>query len=51
VPSASLCALLALEREPLSYDELFALEPLYIRPPDARLPDTANMRKRGRGAP
>jgi tRNA threonylcarbamoyladenosine biosynthesis protein TsaB len=50
VPSASLCALLALEREPLSYDELFALEPLYIRPPDARLPDTAGIRKRGGGS-
>lgn len=51
VPSASLCALLALESTPLSYDELFALEPSYIRPPDARLPDTASLRKRGRGAP
>jgi tRNA threonylcarbamoyladenosine biosynthesis protein TsaB len=51
VPSASLCALLALGREPLSYDGLFALEPLYIRPPDARLPDTAGIRKRGGGAP
>jgi tRNA threonylcarbamoyladenosine biosynthesis protein TsaB len=50
VPSASLCALLALERAPLSYRELFALEPLYIRPPDARLPDTAGIRKRGGGA-
>lgn len=50
VPSASLCALLALERVPLSYDELCALEPLYIRPPDARLPDTAGIRKRRGGA-
>jgi tRNA A37 threonylcarbamoyladenosine modification protein TsaB len=50
VPSASLCALLALDRTPLSYDELFTLEPLYIRPPDARLPDTALIRKRGGGA-
>jgi tRNA threonylcarbamoyladenosine biosynthesis protein TsaB len=50
VPSASLCALLALARVPLSYDELFALEPLYIRPPDARLPDPAGPRKRGGGA-
>ncbi len=50
VPSASLCALLALDREPVPYDELFALEPLYIRPPDARLPDTASIRKRGGGA-
>lgn len=50
-PSASLCALLALDREPLSYRELFALEPRYIRPPDARLPDTARLRRRGGGAP
>lgn len=50
VPSASLCALLALGRAPLSYEELFSLEPLYIRPPDARLPDTAGIRKRGGGA-
>jgi tRNA threonylcarbamoyladenosine biosynthesis protein TsaB len=50
VPSASLCALLALEREPLSYEDLSALEPLYIRPPDARLPDTVGPRKRGGGA-
>lgn len=49
VPSASLCSLLALERKPLTYEELFALEPLYIRPPDARLPDTARVRIRGGG--
>jgi tRNA threonylcarbamoyladenosine biosynthesis protein TsaB len=51
VPSASLCAMLALERKPLAYGEIFALEPLYIRPPDARLPDTARLRKRGGGPP
>jgi len=49
LPSASLCALLALARKPLSYEELFAIEPLYIRPPDARLPDTARLRRRGAG--
>jgi tRNA threonylcarbamoyladenosine biosynthesis protein TsaB len=49
LPSASLCALVALERSPLSYEELFALEPLYIRPPDARLPDTARLRRAGGG--
>lgn len=51
IPSASLCALLALEREPVPYRELFSLEPLYIRPPDARLPDTARLRKPGGGTP
>ena len=49
VPSASICSLLALDREPLTYEALFTLEPLYIRPPDARLPDTARLRGRGSG--
>jgi len=49
IPSASLCALLALDRPPLPYGELSSLEPLYVRPPDARLPDTALIRKRGGG--
>jgi tRNA threonylcarbamoyladenosine biosynthesis protein TsaB len=51
VPSASLCALVALSRAPLSYEDLFALEPLYIRPPDARLPDTARLRRTRGGTP
>jgi tRNA threonylcarbamoyladenosine biosynthesis protein TsaB len=42
VPSASLLAVLAREGDPIPYEELPALEPLYLRPPDARLPrDTA----------
>ena len=49
LPSASRCAHLALERVPLRYEELFSLEPLYIRPPDARLPDTTRPRARGGG--
>jgi tRNA threonylcarbamoyladenosine biosynthesis protein TsaB len=49
VPSASLCSFLALERAPLSREELFALEPLYVRPPDARLPDTSRLRVRRDG--
>jgi tRNA threonylcarbamoyladenosine biosynthesis protein TsaB len=49
IPSASLCALLALERAPRTYEELYALEPLYIRPPDARLPAAARMGTRGDG--
>jgi len=38
VPSASLCGALALGRSRISYEALRNLEPLYIRPPDARLP-------------
>ncbi|MDD4857842.1 MAG: tRNA (adenosine(37)-N6)-threonylcarbamoyltransferase complex dimerization subunit type 1 TsaB [Candidatus Krumholzibacteria bacterium] len=47
VPSASLCAMLALARPSVGYEELFALEPLYIRPPDARLPGAARAGSRG----
>lgn len=38
VPSASVLAALAAGRKPMPYNELSILEPLYIRPPDARLP-------------
>jgi tRNA threonylcarbamoyladenosine biosynthesis protein TsaB len=38
VPSASVLAMLARGREPIPYDKLAALEPFYIRPPDAHLP-------------
>ena len=47
VPSASLLALLALERDPVPYTELPALEPLYLRPPDARLPRKTALRNGG----
>jgi len=47
LPSASLCATIALERTPLTYEGLLALEPLYIRPPDARLPGAARRRTCG----
>jgi len=50
LPSASVCAHLALARNPLPYEDLSTLEPLYIRPADARLPDTARLRVRGGGA-
>jgi tRNA threonylcarbamoyladenosine biosynthesis protein TsaB len=46
-PSASLAAVIALDRTPVSEEELFTLEPLYIRPPDARLPADARLRERG----
>ncbi len=43
IPSASLCAFLALGRPPLPVGEIAALEPLYLRPPDARLPAGARL--------
>lgn len=46
-PSASLLAMLALESEPVPYGELPALEPLYLRPPDARLPRKTALRDGG----
>lgn len=41
-PYASLAARIGLSRPELSKEELISLEPLYLRPPDARLP--SNMR-------
>jgi len=38
-PSASLAAALALKSDPLGKKELGLIEPLYIRPPDAKMPD------------
>jgi tRNA threonylcarbamoyladenosine biosynthesis protein TsaB len=49
VPSAALLARIALEREPVSYENLFSIEPLYIRPPDAKLPASAKLREGGGG--
>ncbi len=46
-PSASIAAELALEGDAVSYDGLSALEPLYIRPPDAKLPSSAKLRPGG----
>jgi tRNA threonylcarbamoyladenosine biosynthesis protein TsaB len=46
-PSASVAALLALEREPVEYVDLAGLEPLYVRPPDAKLPSSAKLRPGG----
>jgi tRNA threonylcarbamoyladenosine biosynthesis protein TsaB len=50
VPSAPLLARIALEREPVSYRNLFSIEPLYIRPPDARLPASTRLREGGGGS-
>lgn len=49
IPSASLLAALSLRREPVPYEKLPSLEPLYIRPPDARLPGGAKLREGGGG--
>lgn len=38
LPSASLLARLALFKEPISREEVASIEPLYIRPPDAKIP-------------
>lgn len=43
IPSASLLAVLSCTKSPVSYEHLPALEPLYIRPPDARLPSTSKL--------
>jgi tRNA threonylcarbamoyladenosine biosynthesis protein TsaB len=47
IPSASLCAILARGRRPLAGGEIASLEPLYLRPPDARLPAGAPLAEGG----
>jgi len=47
IPSASVCAFLARGRRPLAPEETAALEPLYLRPPDARLPAGAPLAEGG----
>jgi tRNA threonylcarbamoyladenosine biosynthesis protein TsaB len=47
IPSASLLAGLSHARARVPYEDLHALEPLYIRPPDARLPASAKLRTGG----
>jgi tRNA threonylcarbamoyladenosine biosynthesis protein TsaB len=46
-PPASVAAALALARDAVPYEELAGLEPLYVRPPDAKLPSTARLRPGG----
>lgn len=46
-PSASIAAALALEGEAVPFSGLSALEPLYIRPPDAKLPSSSKLRPGG----
>lgn len=47
-PSAAALAGLVLEREPVTSEELETLEPLYIRPPDAKLPGGTRLKEGGK---
>jgi tRNA threonylcarbamoyladenosine biosynthesis protein TsaB len=47
MPRASLAPALTLERDPVLFSNLATLEPLYIRPPDARPPSSARLRDGG----
>ena len=49
IPSAALLAVHAVDLKPVTYDELATLEPLYIRPPDAKLPPAKKLRLGGNG--
>jgi tRNA threonylcarbamoyladenosine biosynthesis protein TsaB len=49
IPAASLLARIALDREPVPYESLPFVEPLYIRPPDAKLPASTRLREGGGG--
>lgn len=49
IPSAALLALRAGVLERVTYDELPSVQPLYIRPPDAKLPPDARLRRGGNG--
>ncbi len=49
VPSAGILALRAADLKPVDYGALPSLEPLYIRPPDAKLPPSAKLRRGGDG--
>lgn len=46
-PTVALAARLALGRDAVPYGELSSLEPLYVRPPDAKLPSSAKLRPGG----
>jgi len=49
VPSAGLAAILAAEMEPVPYESLHLIEPVYIRPPDAKLPPETRLGRGGAG--
>jgi tRNA threonylcarbamoyladenosine biosynthesis protein TsaB len=46
-PSAAVTAMIARHREPVRYEDLAAIEPMYIRPPDAKLPAGSRLREGG----
>ncbi len=46
-PSAAVTAMIAGSREPVPYEDLAAIEPMYIRPPDAKLPAGSMLREGG----
>ncbi|MBU8922405.1 MAG: tRNA (adenosine(37)-N6)-threonylcarbamoyltransferase complex dimerization subunit type 1 TsaB [Bacteroidales bacterium] len=46
-PSAAVTAMIARRREPVLYEELAGVEPVYIRPPDAKLPADSRLREGG----
>lgn len=50
IPSAAHLALRASDLEQVTFDDLPGLEPLYIRPPDAKLPEDAKLRRSRGGA-
>jgi tRNA threonylcarbamoyladenosine biosynthesis protein TsaB len=47
IPAASLLAVLSQMRSPVRYEDLHMLEPLYIRPPDAKLPASLKLQPGG----
>jgi len=49
LPSAALLAMLVRGRRPVAYEDLAGLEPLYIRPPDAKIPAGMKLREGGGG--
>jgi tRNA threonylcarbamoyladenosine biosynthesis protein TsaB len=46
-PTAALAARMATGRGAVPYEDLSSLEPLYVRPPDAKLPSSAKLRPGG----
>jgi len=47
IPRASLLIAVTMERAPVKYEELSGMEPLYIRPPDAKLPASMKLNPGG----